>query len=154
MWHTVFVALHAVAGLTALAAGCAAITLPALLPAHFWSLVAQVVFVGVALGIDWSGLGLAPRVLFAALVALGCYMVWHGARARELAPRNRDERPSGRYLDHLGFTLVALLDGFFVVLVLDLGAPGWAAAVVGVGIAVGGHFAIRALKVTLATAAT
>lgn len=149
MWHTVFIALHAVAALVALAAGCAAITLPALLPTYLWSLVAQTVFVAVAVGLDWGGLGLAPRILFTALVALGCYMVWRAVRARAVAPDSRAQRPSSRYLDHLGFTLVALLDGFLIILVLDLGGPGWAAAVVGVAVAVGGHFAIRGLKTTL-----
>ena len=46
----------------------------------------------------------------------------------------------------MGFTLVALFDAFVVILVLDLGAPGWLVAAAGVLIAVAGHLALRAVR--------
>lgn len=39
---------------------------------------------------------------------------------------------SARCYTHIGFTLVALVDGFTVVTVLNAGAPGWAVATTGV----------------------
>ena len=58
-----------------------------------------------------------------------------------LAVRSRPpagEAPSGRYLDHLGFTLISLADGFAVVTVFRAGAPTWVVVGVAVGVAAGG----------------
>ncbi|MGI8576787.1 MAG: hypothetical protein ACR2KG_02490 [Nocardioidaceae bacterium] len=59
---------------------------------------------------------------------------------------------SGRYLDHLGFTLIALFDGFAIIAVLTAGGPGWLAAAVGVAGVAAGHVTIRRLKARLALA--
>ena len=41
-------------------------------------------------------------------------------------------------MEHIGFTLIALWDGFVVVLAIDLGAPGWLVIVLAVlGVVVG-----------------
>jgi hypothetical protein len=72
-------------------------------------------------------------------------MVWRGTRARRIAASSR-QQPSARELDHLGFTLVALLDAFVVIAALDLGAPGWLLAVVAIAVAAMGHVWITRLK--------
>jgi hypothetical protein len=42
------------------------------------------------------------------------------------------------YMEHVGFTLIALWDGFVIVLAIDLGAPGWPVIVLAVlGVVVG-----------------
>lgn len=85
------------------------------------------------------------RVLFAAFVGLAWFMVWLAARARRIRPSG-SARPSRRYLDHVGFTLVALFDAFAVITVLDLGAPIWLVVGTGLAIALAGHLAIRWAK--------
>jgi hypothetical protein len=47
---------------------------------------------------------------------------------------------------HVGFTLISLFDAFTVVLVLDLGAPGWLVAAAGVLIAVAGSLVLGAIR--------
>jgi hypothetical protein len=42
------------------------------------------------------------------------------------------------YVDHIGFTLISLFEGFIIVSGIDLGAPGWLTAVVAIlGVVVG-----------------
>ena len=49
------------------------------------------------------------------------------------------------YMEHVGFTLIALWDGFVIVLAIDLGAPGWLVLVLAVlGVVVGNRALHRA----------
>lgn len=80
--------------------------------------------------------------------------MWRAAQARRIRPTAGQGPPPDRYLDHVGFTLVALFDAFIVVAVLNLGAPGWLVATAGVGIAVAGHFVLRAVRTSYGLSAT
>jgi hypothetical protein len=151
MLHAGLITIHAGSGLIALVAGGLAVGRTRYLPVYFWSLVACILALAAVVASDWSSLDVGSRALFGALVALGGYIVWRGLQARRLALAN-PAQPSRRYLDHLGFTLVALLDAFIVITVLDLGAPVWAVAGVGVAGAVVGNRAIAALKGRVAVA--
>lgn len=145
MWHTIFITVHAVTGGIALLAGCVAIARRALFGIYLWSLVAMQVFLILALAVEWTVIDGAARVLFGALAVLGLFMLWRADQARRIRP-NGSAGPSASYVGHVGFTLVALFDAFIVILVLDLGAPGWLVAAVGVLIAVAGHFVLRAVR--------
>jgi hypothetical protein len=70
-------------------------------------------------------------VIFGGLVLLGLFMVGRAAAARRLRRRAAGDwrRPS---MAHVGFTLIALWEGFVIVLAIDLGAPGWLVAVLAV----------------------
>ena len=78
-----------------------------------------------ALALDWSDLEVGARVTFVALVGLAGVMVWRADRARRLggdpAPRVR-----ATVVDHLGFTLVALFEGFVIVFAINADWPPWA----------------------------
>ncbi len=148
MWHTIFIAVHAVAGVVAFVTGCVALRRGAVFEGYFWSLVVMAFFLAVAVVVEWGDLDNPARVLFAAFVLLAGYLVWRAVQARRTRPDGAG--PSARYIDHLGFTLVALFDAFVVIGVLDLGVPAWLCAVVGVAVAVAGHYVLRALKVRLA----
>ena len=84
----------------------------------------MVLFLGIVVALDWMGLGLPSRVLYAALVVLAGYTGWPGWRAAyDLVGRAGSWRT--QYVEDVGFTLIALFDGFVIVSALDLGAPGW-----------------------------
>ncbi len=142
MWHTVFIAVHAAAGTLAFVAGCLALRRGTLFGTYLWSLVAMVVFLALAVTVEWSLLDTATRLIFTGFVALSGFMLWRAARARSIRPASAG--PSSRYVEHVGFTLVALLDAFLVVAALNLGAARWVVATVGVLVAAAGHVVLRA----------
>lgn len=146
MLHTALITVHASAGVIALVAGSISIRRRGFLPVYFWSLVVCMVSLATAVAYDWNSLTVALRAVFAALAGLGVFVIWQGAQARRLAPAE-PSRPSGRYLDHLGFTLVALFDAFLVITVLDLGTPLWAVVATAIAIAIAGNRAVAAVKV-------
>ncbi|MGH3099213.1 MAG: hypothetical protein ACRDMV_24785 [Streptosporangiales bacterium] len=145
MLHVWLIGLHALAGVAAFAAGCVALRRRSWFAVYLWSLVLLVAFLAADVAATWGGLGVALRALFVAFLGLGAYMVWRALRARALLATGEGPR-SPSYLGHVGFTLVGLFDGFVVIGVLDLGAPGWLCAVFGVGVAVAGHLTLRTLK--------
>jgi hypothetical protein len=145
MLHTLLISLHAASGFVAFTAGCLAIRRRSFFPVYLWSLASLLVFLVLAVATDWPQLDPVARILFAAFVAFGGVMVWQALQARHKLPEPH-ARPTAAYLDHLGFTLVALFDGFVVILALDVGGAAWMAAVAGVLGAVAGHLALRALK--------
>jgi hypothetical protein len=71
----------------------------------------------------------------------------------ELAVRRSPARtggPTAAYLEHLGFTLIALADGFAVVAAIRGGAPGWAVGALAPGVVAVGHLTLQAAKRRLA----
>lgn len=152
MWHTVFITVHALAGVVAFVAGCVALPRGALFAGYLWSLAGMELFLVLAIATEWGELTMPTRVLFAALTALGGVMILRATQARRLVPSG-SARPSGRYVDHIGFTLVALVDAFLVVTVLNLGAPGWIVAATGILVAIAGHFVLRAVRSRLVSGA-
>lgn len=149
MVHATLIAAHATSGVVAFTAGCVAIRRRSAFAVYQWALVSLVVFLAAVVAADWPRLSTTSQALFAALSGLGGYMIWRSVQARRLLPAT-SAQPSGRYLDHLGFTLVALFDGFAIIAVLTFGGPGWLDGVVGVlGVAVG-HATITTLKTRIA----
>jgi hypothetical protein len=145
--HDLLISLHAAAGTIALLAGTVAIWRPNALSVYLIALIVCILLLAGAIADDWDGLGTGTRALYLVLTLLGCYMIWCGTRA--LALRRQGLTRSRRYLDRLGFTLVALLDAFAIILVLSVGAPIWAIVLTGVAVAAAGHRAIAIRKRTL-----
>jgi hypothetical protein len=138
------IAIHAAAGLVALGAGWQVITRGAAVALYFWSLAACIAFVAAAVAVDWGGLSGGTRALFLAVLALGAYMVFRGASARRRMAS--EGSPASRDLDDVGFTLIALVVAFVVILALDLGAGGLVAAASAVVVAALGHRALLRFK--------
>lgn len=151
MAHGIFIALHATAGVVAFGLGCLALRRPRLHPAYLAALVAMAVFLALAVAVGWSANDAVTRIIFSALCGLAAFMVARGVLAGRVRPEGR-ARPSAAYVEHIGFTLVGLADGFLVVTVLRLGAPGWALAATGAGVALLGHLALGATRHRLAAA--
>lgn len=145
MWRTVFITLHAAAGVIAFVAGCLALRWRGYLSAYFWSLIAMVGFLAVVVAVDWAGLNTASRALFAALLGLAGYMIWRAFQAHRMRSAPGSDQRAHAF-DHIGFTLIGLFDGFVIILVLDLGAPVWLAVVVAVAGVVAGRATLGRVK--------
>lgn len=143
--HALLIALHAGTGVIAMLAGGIALYRGRFFDVYLASLVATTLFLALAVAEEWTALDTGARVLFTAFTLLAVVMVVRAVLARRLLPVR-----SPAYLEHVGFTLVALLDAFVVIAVLNAGAPIWLVVASGVLIAVGGHFALQATKRALA----
>lgn len=78
-----------------------------------------------------SHLDAMQRFTFPGLFLLSVYMLFRGVQARSvLVSHSADWFP--RYVDHIGFTLIALFEGFIIVGGIDVGAPAWLTAAVAV----------------------
>jgi hypothetical protein len=155
MAHTVLIALHALAGVVCFAAGVLSLPLSTTASWRFRTyaiaLAALLVFMAAVVALDWPDLDTGTRIVFLALSGLGGYMVWRVVHAKALLDRRGDQwRP--RYLDDVGFTLIALFDGFAIIAALDLGAPGWLVALIAVAGVVVGHLTLRHVKARLSAA--
>lgn len=147
--HSLLIALHAGTGVVAMLAGAVALFRGGrLFGTYLVSLIATTLFLALAVAAEWTVLGAGSRVLFTAFTLLAVVMVARGVLAGRLLPAGR--RPSPVYLEHVGFTLVGLLDAFVVIAVLNAGAPIWLVVASGVLLAIAGHFALRATKRALA----
>jgi hypothetical protein len=101
------------------------------------TLIAMIVFLAGAILAHVSQLDALQRGIFAGLFVLSLYMLFRGARART-ALRVQHDGWWPIFVDHIGFTLISLFEGFIIVSGIDLGAPGWLTAVVAVlGVVVG-----------------
>jgi amino acid transporter len=152
MLHNILIILHAAAGVASFVAGCLVLLPPTersskgwLFLIYFASLMALVGFLLAAIAVDWSDLDFIQRLVFSGLALLGLYMAWRAIQAKQVL-RRRQEGWKQKYVDHVGFTLISLFDGFVIVSAIDLKAPGWLVgglAVLGVVVGIG---AINAVK--------
>ena len=101
------------------------------------TLIAMIVFLAAAILAHVGQLEALQRGIFAGLFVLSVYMLFRGTRARSVLRAQHDDWwPI--YVDHIGFTLISLFEGFIIVSGIDLGAPGWLTAGVAVlGVVVG-----------------
>jgi hypothetical protein len=136
--HLIMIVLHATAAALCFIFG--ALTLLPYLSHHsrltlstsyVATLIAMIVFLAGAILAHVGQLETLQRGIFAGLFVLSVYMLFRGTRARiVLARQHADWWPI--YVDHIGFTLISLFEGFIIVSGIDLGAPGWLTAVVAV----------------------
>ena len=141
--HTASIVLHAAAGTVALVAGALAFSgRRAAFGPYLASLVLMQLGLTGAVAVGWSGNDPAGRVVVVLLLVLGLVVVGRGVEAW----RRRPAAGGGnvRYRAAIGFTVVALIDAFGVVGVMDLGAPTVAVLGTGVAVAVVGHLVLVA----------
>lgn len=127
MIHTTLILTHALAGLLALLAGCVVLRPPdshraTRFRVYLYALVAMFVLVALVVAYDWRALGTGQRITFTMLTLLAGFTVFRGVQAR----RSLQQRPAQwrtGYVDHVGFTVISLFDGFAIVAAVDLGAP-------------------------------
>ena len=72
-------------------------------------------------------------------------MIWRAVQAVTVLTK-QNQADQLKVIDHVGFVLISLFDGFAIVSALDLQAPGWLVAVIAVGAVVIGIYAINVRK--------
>jgi len=150
MLHTTMIVLHATAAVVAFVAGFLALFPSRVEQQSPWfqvylgSLGLMLVFLLGAMASHWQRLSTAEQVIFGGLFLLGLYMGWRALSARALL-MGRSGQWRLPYMEHIGFTLIALWDGFVVVLAIDLGGTRLLAVVLAVlGVVVGNRALHRA----------
>jgi hypothetical protein len=152
-FHTLSIVLHALSATGAFVVGVVLIfqrdTLRQLQlgGAFLVLLVLLEVFLVIAILSHVTSLPTITQIIFAGLALLGVYMIWRAVQA--VLVLREPHGNQGAVIDHIGFTLISLFDGFAIVSAIDLQAPGWLVAVIAVGAVVIGISAINVRKKTL-----
>lgn len=138
--HNVLIILHATAATISFFAGCLLIFFPTytsnqrIFSLYWWSLIGMVILLMSAILIYWTQYSTIERIIFPGLLGLGLYMLYRARSANRLLGTQQNEWKQG-YIEHIGFTLISLFEGFIIVSGLNSGIPGWlvaATAVIGV----------------------
>ncbi|GHO83777.1 hypothetical protein [Dictyobacter formicarum] len=96
-----------------------------------------------------TSLAMVQQIVFGGLGLLGLYMIWRALQALVLLRQAPDNQ--GAVMDHVGFNLISLFDGFAIVSAIDLQAPGWLVAIIAIGAVALGIYAINSRKKALNT---
>jgi uncharacterized membrane protein YuzA (DUF378 family) len=150
--RTVFLSLHVAGGVLGLLVGLFAFQPPetrqfrrALRRLYGAAIGILAIFLVATLAVDWSSLVATQRIIFAVLVGLAGVIVIRVFLAFQLARR----QPAGweiPYVNHIFFSYISLWEGFFIVGLIDLGAPGWLVGAVAVGVLILGSILVSNYK--------
>ena len=106
------------------------------------------IFLLLAIISHWQSLQVITQVTFVGLAILALYMIWRAVQALTILTKQNQEDQL-KVIDHVGFVLISLFDGFAIVSAIDLQAPGWLVAVIAVGAVGIGIYGINLRKKTL-----
>ena len=135
--------LHAATAAISFFVGCLLIFAPAyisnqrLFGLYWWSLVGMVILLIGAMLVYWNEYSGTERIVFPILLGLGMFMLYRAQNASRLLKAQQNDWKLG-YIEHIGFTLISLFEGFVIVTVLNGGGPGWLVALLAIlGVFVG-----------------
>ena len=141
--HNILIILHAAAATISFFAGCLLIFSRAytlnqrLFSLYWWSLVGMVAFLAGAILVYWTEYSSAERIIFPGLFGLGIYMLYRARSANHLLGTQQNNWKSS-YIEHIGFTLISLFEGFIIVSGLNSGISGWMVAIAAIlGVVIG-----------------
>src|SRR2546430_5396633 len=152
--HTLSIVIHALSATGAFIVGIALLfqrnTLRQLQLARAFLvlLILMEVFLVIAILSHVTSLPTITQLIFGGLVILGVYMIWRAVQAVTVLTK-QNQADQLKVIDHVGFVLISLFDGFAIVSALDLQAPGWLVAVIAVGAVGVGIYGINVRKKTL-----
>ncbi len=152
--HTIAIVAHATSAIAAFIIGVVLIfqrnTLRQLQLARAFLvlLILMEVFLVIAILSHVTSLPAITQLIFGGLVILGVYMIWRAVQALTVLTK-QNQADQLKVIDHVGFVLISLFDGFAIVSALDLQAPGWLVAVIAVGAVGVGIYGINVRKKTL-----
>jgi len=128
--HNILIILHAISATICFFAGCFLILSPKQaadqlwFSVYWWALVGMVILLAGALLTAWTNFSSLERIIFPGLWALSIYMLYRARNANLLRKAQPTDWAKG-YIEHIGFTLIALFEGFIIVSGLNSGVPGW-----------------------------
>ena len=141
--HNVLIMLHAAAAAISFFAGFFLIlslrqaSNQRLFSLYLWSLVGMVVLLIGAMLVYWNEYSDTERIIFPILLGLGMFMLYRAQNANRLLKVQQKDWKLG-YIEHIGFTLISLFEGFVIVTFLNAGVPGWFVALLAIlGVFVG-----------------
>ena len=105
-------------------------------------------FLVVAILSHLTTLPTVKQITFGILLVLLGYMIFRAVQAVTVLSNQRHVDQL-KVVDHVGFVLISLFDGFAIVSALDLKAPGWLVAIIAVAAVGIGIFALTSRKNTL-----
>lgn len=149
--HAVFIALHAIGGVLSFLSGSLFLSKSnardhgRLFGLYLWSLVGMVGFLVAAMTVWWTQYSDFEQMVFPGLLALGLYMLYRGFSARSSVLT--DDLSPG-YIHDIGFTLIALFEGFIIVFLINMNAPAGVVVVVAILGVILGREGITRLKHT------
>jgi hypothetical protein len=135
--HNTLILLHAATATLAFIAGCLLIFSPryfssrSLFYLYLWSLIAMALLLAGAIYVYWREYSDVEQVIFPGLLGLSLFMLFRAWGAGVVFATQQKNWKLG-YLEHIGFTLISLFEGFVIVGGLDIGLPGWLVAMVAV----------------------
>ena len=150
--RTVFLSLHVAGGVLGLLVGLFAFHPPetpdfrlAIRRTYAAAIGVLAIFLVVIVALDWPSLGTTQRVIFSVLIGLAAVIVARLYLAFQLV-RRQSTGWQTPYINHIYFTYISLWEGFFIVSLIDLGAPGWLVGAVAVGVLVVGGVLVSRYK--------
>ena len=154
MFHNLLIVVHALSALIALVVGSWLIYKlrqreDKRFLVYLGALVSMLIFMILAILTAWADLANVTRGIFSGLAILGLYMLFRGFQARQVL-RAQGAGWEGHFIDHVGFTLISLFDGFVIVSVFDLHSPIWLILLIAVAAVVIGINIIKSVKHRLA----
>jgi hypothetical protein len=149
--HNTFILLHAATATLAFLAGWLLVSSTKyfssrwLFYVYLWSLIAMTLLLAGAITAYWSEYSETERVVFPGLLGLALFMLFRAWGADAVFAAQQKDWKLG-YVEHIGFTLISLFEGFIIVGGLDLGFPGWLVAVVAIAGILAGRWMIGSVK--------
>ena len=141
--HNILIIVHAASATLSFFAGCLLMFAPTytsnqrLFSVYWWSLMGMVVLLMGAILVYWTEYSGTERIIFPGLLVLGIYMLYRARNANRLLKTQQNGWNHG-YIEHIGFTLISLFEGFIIVGGLNSGLPGWLVALLAIlGVLVG-----------------
>ena len=135
--HNILIILHAISATICFFVGCFLIlSLKQAANQHwfnfYWgTLVGMVILLAGAILVSWINYSTLERVIFPGLFVLGIYMLYRARNANLLRKAQANGWTQG-YIEHIGFTLISLFEGFIIVSGLKSGVPGWLVALLAI----------------------
>ena len=149
--HGALIVLHSITATIAFFAGCLLIysrtyaTNQVIFRIFLWSLIGMAVLLAGAIFVYWQEYTAVEQIIFPGLLGLSLFMVFRGWGAGlVLGARQKNWKPG--YIEHLGFTLISLFEGFIIVSGLNSGFPGWLVGLVAILGLFAGRWGIGWLK--------
>ena len=153
MTREILIALHALGGGVAFIAGARVLVPPTghhagrhwLFNVFLVALAWMTLFLLPLVALDWQYLDTLQRAIRGGLCLLALYMLWRAWWARR-ALVLQAEGWRRDYVTHLRFILIALFEGFAIVMAIDVGMQGWLVVLIAVAGLLVGRWAVHLPK--------